>query len=31
VPFGMIAEIKQMLQQSFALKINYSATEKVKD
>ena len=30
VPFGMIAEIKQMLQQSFALKVNYSATEKVK-
>ena len=29
VPFGMIAEIKQMLQQSFALKVNYSATEKV--
>jgi biopolymer transport protein ExbD len=25
VPFGMIAEIKQALQQSFALKVNYSA------
>lgn len=30
VPFGMIAEIKKMLQQSFALKVNYSATERVK-
>ena len=28
VPVGLIADIKQMLQQSFALKINYSATEK---
>lgn len=28
VPFGLISEIKQTLQQSFALKINYSATEK---
>lgn len=30
VPFGMIAQIKQALQQSFALKVNYSATEKTK-
>jgi biopolymer transport protein ExbD len=29
VPFGMIAEIKQALQKSFALKINYSAVEKI--
>ncbi|WP_288278339.1 biopolymer transporter ExbD [uncultured Prevotella sp.] len=28
VPFGMIAQIKEALQQSFALKINYSAVEK---
>ena len=28
VPFGMIAKIKEALQQSFALKINYSAVEK---
>ena len=27
-PMGQIADIKHMLQQSFALKINYSATEK---
>ena len=27
VPFGMIAKIKQALQQSFALKVNYSAVE----
>ncbi|UKK54452.1 biopolymer transporter ExbD [Prevotella sp. E2-28] len=31
VPFGMIAEIKQALQQSFALKVNYSAVEKMKE
>ena len=31
VPFGMIAQIKEALQQSFALKINYSATERVKN
>lgn len=30
VPFGMIAQIKEALQQSFALKINYSAAEKTK-
>ena len=28
VPMGIIADVKKMLQQSFALKINYSATEK---
>lgn len=28
VPMGMIADVKKMLQKSFALKINYSATEK---
>ena len=28
VPFGIIADVKQALQQSFALKVNYSATEK---
>ena len=28
VPMGVIADVKQALQQSFALKINYSATEK---
>ena len=28
VPLGVIADIKQALQRSFALKINYSATEK---
>ena len=28
VPFGMIAEIKQALQQAFVLKVSYSATEK---
>ncbi|MCR4604356.1 MAG: biopolymer transporter ExbD [Prevotella sp.] len=27
-PMGLIADIKQALQQSYALKINYSATEK---
>ena len=27
VPMSIIAEIKQALQQSFALRINYSATE----
>ncbi len=27
VPYGMIAEVKQALQQSFALKVSYSATE----
>lgn len=27
VPFGMIAKIKKALQQSFALKVNYSAKE----
>lgn len=27
VPYGMIAEVKQVLQQSFALKVSYSATE----
>ena len=27
-PMGLIADIKHMLQQSFALKINYSASEK---
>ena len=31
VPFGMIAEIKQALQQSFALKVNYSAVQKIKE
>jgi biopolymer transport protein ExbD len=31
VPFGMIAKIKEALQQSFALKINYSATQRVKN
>ncbi len=30
VPMSIIAEIKQALQQSFALRINYSATEKNK-
>lgn len=28
VPMGMISDVKKMLQKSFALKINYSATEK---
>ena len=28
VPMGMIADIKRALQQEYALKINYSATEK---
>lgn len=28
VPMGIIADVKKMLQNSFALKINYSATEK---
>lgn len=28
VPYGMIAEVKQALQQSFALKISYSANQK---
>jgi biopolymer transport protein ExbD len=28
VPMGIIADVKERLQQSFALKINYSATEK---
>lgn len=28
VPMGVIADVKQALQQSFALRINYSATEK---
>ena len=28
VPFGIIADVKKALQQSFALKVNYSATEK---
>lgn len=28
VPYGLIAEVKRALQQSFALKISYSATEK---
>jgi biopolymer transport protein ExbD len=28
VPMGMIADIKQALQKSFALRINYSATER---
>ena len=31
VPMSIIAEIKQALQQSFALRINYSATEKSKE
>jgi biopolymer transport protein ExbD len=31
VPFSMIAEIKQMLQQSFALKVNYSASKTIVD
>lgn len=30
VPMGIIADIKQALQQEYALKINYSATEKGK-
>ena len=28
VPFGIISDVKKALQQSFALKVNYSATEK---
>ena len=28
VPMGLIADVKQALQQSFALRINYSASEK---
>lgn len=28
VPYGMIAQVKQLLQQSFALRISYSATRK---
>lgn len=28
VPMGIIADVKRALQESFALKINYSATEK---
>ena len=28
VPFGIISNVKKALQQSFALKVNYSATEK---
>lgn len=28
VPMGIIADVKKMLQQSFALRVNYSATEK---
>jgi biopolymer transport protein ExbD len=28
VPMGIIADVKQMLQQSFALRISYSATER---
>jgi biopolymer transport protein ExbD len=28
VPYGIISEVKQALQQSFALKINYSASKK---
>ena len=31
VPMGIIADVKKMLQQSFALKISYSATEGGKD
>jgi len=30
VPMGIIADIKQALQQEYALKISYSATEKGK-
>ena len=28
VPFGIISDVKKALQQSFALRVNYSATEK---
>ena len=28
VPFGIISDVKKALQQSFVLKVNYSATEK---
>lgn len=28
VPMGLIADVKKILQQSFALRVNYSATEK---
>ena len=31
VPYGMIAEVKRALQQSFALKISYSATEELRN
>jgi biopolymer transport protein ExbD len=31
VPMGIIADVKQELQKAFALRINYSATEKVKN
>jgi biopolymer transport protein ExbD len=30
VPMGIIADVKQQLQQEFALRINYSATEQPK-
>jgi biopolymer transport protein ExbD len=28
VPMGMIADVKQALQESYALKVNYAATER---
>ena len=31
VPMGLIADIKQVLQQAYALRINYSATERSKE